>query len=77
MKVAQLSRTAQLAWRHWHRRPPAILLPPEVKSGVDQERVRPGDSNQVTLVTTPSEIILYYCLNHSIWSLSDNKQSSR
>jgi hypothetical protein len=28
-------------------------------------------------VTTPSEIILYYRLNHSIWSLSDNKESSR
>jgi hypothetical protein len=30
----------------------------------------------VPIVTTPSEIILYYCLNHSIWSLSDNKESS-
>jgi hypothetical protein len=29
------------------------------------------------IVTTPSEIILYYHLNHSIWSLSDNKESSR
>jgi hypothetical protein len=28
-------------------------------------------------VTTPSEIISYYRLNHSIWSLSDNKESSR
>jgi hypothetical protein len=28
-------------------------------------------------VTTPLEIILYYRLNHSIWSLSDNKESSR
>jgi hypothetical protein len=28
-------------------------------------------------VTTPSEIILYYHLNHSIWSLSNNKESSR
>jgi hypothetical protein len=27
-------------------------------------------------VTTPPEIILYYRLNHSIWSLSDNKESS-
>jgi hypothetical protein len=27
-------------------------------------------------VTTPSEIIPYYRLNHSIWSLSDNKESS-
>jgi hypothetical protein len=29
------------------------------------------------LVITPSEIIPYYRLNHSIWSLSDNKESSR
>jgi hypothetical protein len=28
-------------------------------------------------VTTPSEIIPYYHLNHSIWSLSDNKEPSR
>jgi hypothetical protein len=28
-------------------------------------------------VTTPSEIIPYYRLNHSIGSLSDNKESSR
>jgi hypothetical protein len=28
-------------------------------------------------VTTPSEIIPYYHLNHSVWSLSDNKESSR
>jgi hypothetical protein len=28
-------------------------------------------------VTTPPEIILYYRLNHSIWSLSDNKEVSR
>jgi hypothetical protein len=27
-------------------------------------------------VTTPLEIIPYYHLNHSIWSLSDNKESS-
>jgi hypothetical protein len=26
--------------------------------------------------TTPSEIIPYYRLNHSIWSLSNNKESS-
>jgi hypothetical protein len=31
-----------------------------------------GPSNTVT---TPSEIIPYYHLNHSIWSLSDNKES--
>jgi hypothetical protein len=29
------------------------------------------------LVTTPPEIIPYYRLNHSIWSLSDNKEVSR
>jgi hypothetical protein len=29
------------------------------------------------VVTTPSEIIPYYRLNHSIWSLSDDKESSR
>jgi hypothetical protein len=28
-------------------------------------------------VTTPPEIIPYYHLNHSIWSLSDNKEVSR
>jgi hypothetical protein len=27
-------------------------------------------------LTTPFEIISYYRLNHSIWSLSDNKESS-
>jgi hypothetical protein len=31
----------------------------------------------IPTVTTPSEIIPYYRLNHSIWSLSDNKESSR
>jgi hypothetical protein len=30
-----------------------------------------------TSVTTPSEIIPYYRLNHSFWSSSDNKESSR
>jgi transposase InsO family protein len=29
------------------------------------------------IVTTPPEIIPYYRLNHSIWSLSDNKEASR
>jgi hypothetical protein len=28
-------------------------------------------------VTTPPKIIPYYRLNHFIWSLSDNKESSR
>jgi hypothetical protein len=29
------------------------------------------------VVTTPPEIIPYYRLDHSIWSLSDNKEASR
>jgi hypothetical protein len=36
-----------------------------------------SDMRGKELVTTPSEIISYYRLNHSIWSLSDNKESSR
>jgi hypothetical protein len=31
---------------------------------------------KLMFVTTSSEIIPYYHLNHSIWSLSDNKESS-
>jgi hypothetical protein len=31
----------------------------------------------VPTMTTPPEIIPYYRLNHSIWSLSDNKEVSR
>jgi hypothetical protein len=31
----------------------------------------------IPTVTTPSEIIPHYRLNHSLWSLSDNKESSR
>jgi hypothetical protein len=31
----------------------------------------------VPTVTTPPEIIPYYRLNHSVWSLSDNKEVSR
>jgi hypothetical protein len=34
-------------------------------------------SVDVLSVTTPSEIISYYRLSHSICSLSDNKESSR
>jgi hypothetical protein len=30
----------------------------------------------VPTVTTPSEIIPYYRINHSSWSLSDSKESS-
>jgi hypothetical protein len=33
--------------------------------------------NMWLCVTTPPEIIPYYHLNHSIWSLSDNKEASR
>jgi hypothetical protein len=32
---------------------------------------------KISFVTTPPEIIPYYCLNHSFWSLSDNKEVSR
>jgi hypothetical protein len=35
-----------------------------------------GRRTRGLLVTTPSEIISYYRLNHFIWSLSDNKESS-
>jgi hypothetical protein len=42
------------------------------------ERVkRPRTTSSPSSVTTPPEIIPYYRLNHSIWSLSDNKESSR
>jgi hypothetical protein len=36
-----------------------------------------GGSREGRRVTTPPEIIPYYLLNHSIWSLSDNKEVSR
>jgi hypothetical protein len=32
--------------------------------------------NYTISVITPSEMIPYYRLNHSIWSLSDNKKSA-
>jgi hypothetical protein len=38
--------------------------------------VRRDERREEDDVTTPSEIILYYRLNHSIWPLSDNKESS-
>jgi hypothetical protein len=41
---------------------------------------RPACASQAvcgTTVTTPPEIIPYYHLNHSVWSLSDNKEVSR
>jgi hypothetical protein len=34
------------------------------------------NSSRFVSVTTPSEIIPYYRLNHSFWSLSDNRESS-
>jgi hypothetical protein len=34
-------------------------------------------TDEETDVTTPPEIILYYRLNHSFWSLSDSKEASR
>jgi hypothetical protein len=41
---------------------------------VQRLEVRQG---AVVAVTTPPEIISYYHLNHSIWSLRDNKEVSR
>jgi hypothetical protein len=37
----------------------------------------PATSFDQLIVTTPPEIIPYYRPNHSIWSLNDNKESSR
>jgi hypothetical protein len=45
----------------------------EGKGGASGERAAMAEKKGVT---TPSEIIPYYCLNHSIWSLSDNKEPS-
>jgi hypothetical protein len=42
-----------------------------------QRMLRRVGSRRDTPVTTPSEIILYYRLNYSFWSLSNNKESSR
>jgi hypothetical protein len=39
-------------------------------------RAREVEGARREIVTTPPEIILYYRLNHSIWSLSDNKEAS-
>jgi hypothetical protein len=36
-----------------------------------------AQSSRTVSVTTPPEIIPYYRLNHSFWSLSDNKEVSR
>jgi hypothetical protein len=40
-------------------------------------QILPLGASSKTGVTTPSEIIPYYRLDRSIWSLSDNKESSR
>jgi hypothetical protein len=46
--------------------------------GRGREVLPSGEAARACLgVTTPPEIILYYRLNHFIWSLSDNKESSR
>jgi hypothetical protein len=42
-----------------------------------EEEQGSGRRLQVAHVTTPPEITPHYRLNHSIWSLSDNKESSR
>jgi hypothetical protein len=48
-------------------------------AGISWRLVRRGsmEVTQSEIVTTPPEIIPYYFLNHSIWSLSDNKEVSR
>jgi hypothetical protein len=47
------------------------------EEGGGEGRKKGGRERRGTGVTTPSEIIPYYRLNHSIWSLSDNKEVSR
>jgi hypothetical protein len=51
------------ACRRGGRKPACVRSPPRLAS-------------PATAVTTPPEIIPYYRLNHSIWSLSDNKEAS-
>jgi hypothetical protein len=43
---------------------------------VDDEEPPSVSIFRMGTMTTPSEIIPYYRLNHSFWSLSDNKESS-
>jgi hypothetical protein len=43
----------------------------------DARHPQPGFRYRAVIVTTPPEIISYYRLNHSIWSLSNNKEASR
>jgi hypothetical protein len=52
--------------------------PPLVSDDLYQATAKvANETTPVSAVTTPPEIILYYRLNHSIWSLSDNKETSR
>jgi hypothetical protein len=45
--------------------------------GMENDKGDGWHDGVVEAVITPSEIIPYYRLNHSIWSSSDNKESSR
>jgi hypothetical protein len=60
---------------------PAYALTPmaDVRDGRDllPKARAPIKGAKLAAVTTPSRIILYYRLTHSIWSLSDNKEPSR
>jgi hypothetical protein len=47
-------------------------------SSADEGDRRKGrKASQNLSVTTPFEMIPYYCQNHSIWSLINNKESTR
>jgi hypothetical protein len=51
---------------------------PELLAGLLGARSQvPGVPGTHVRVTTPPEITPYYHLNHSFWSLSDNKEVSR
>jgi hypothetical protein len=67
-----------LAGTAWHAGSPprhdsAARQQPSTSAATHARRIWPAVPN----VTTPPEIIPYYRLNHSIWSLNDNKESSR
>jgi hypothetical protein len=55
------------------RRLRTIRYPKDFKPSIEKYDDR---SDPSICVTTPPEIIPYYRLNHSIWSLSDNKEVS-
>jgi hypothetical protein len=61
-------------------RPPPSESRPTTRGELRDERAwicrLPLPAAGESSVTTPSEIIPYYRLNHSIWSLSDNKEPS-